>query len=50
MSAPPEEQRKMLEERGVPPDRIDAILERMKNGGGGPPGGGGGFGGPGGQP
>jgi hypothetical protein len=50
MSAPPEEQRKMLEERGVPPERIDAILERMKNGGGGPPGGGGGFGGPGGQP
>ncbi len=51
--ASPEEQRKMLEANGVPPDRIDAILERMKNGGfggpgGGGPGGGGGFGGGGG--
>jgi multidrug efflux pump subunit AcrA (membrane-fusion protein) len=50
MSASPEEQRKMLEANGVPPDRVDMILERMKSGGGfGPPGGGGGgFGPPGG--
>ena len=51
-SASPDEQRKILEDRGIPADRIDAMLERMKNGGGGgrggPAGGGGGFGGPGG--
>ena len=48
-AATPEEQRKILEDRGVPSDRIDALLERMKNGGGpgggGPGGPGGGFGG-----
>ena len=52
-SASPDEQRKILEDRGIPADRIDAMLERMKNGGGGrggpggggPGGGGGGFGG-----
>ena len=48
LSASPEEQRKMLEDRGVPADRIDAILDRMKNGGGGGGPGAGGFGGPGG--
>ncbi len=41
-AASPDEQRKLLIERGVPEDRVDMILERMKNGGGG----GGGFGGP----
>lgn len=45
LSASPEEKRKTLEELGVPADRIDSMLERMKNGGGA---GGGGFGGPGG--
>jgi len=47
LKASPEEQRKILEDRGVPADRIDSILERMKSGGGpggGGPGGGG-FGG-----
>ena len=47
-AASPDERRKMLEERGVPADRIDMILERMKSGGGGGGGGGGlggGFGG-----
>ncbi len=51
LNASPEEQRKILEERGVPADRIDAILERLKSGGGpgggGPGGPGGGAGGPG---
>jgi hypothetical protein len=46
----PEEQRKTLEGRGLPPEMIDQALERIKSGGGpgGPPGGGpgGGFGGP----
>lgn len=50
LNASPEEQRKILEDRGVPADRIDAILERMKNGGGGGGGGPGGLGGPGGGP
>jgi RND family efflux transporter MFP subunit len=56
MSASPDEQRKILEERGIPADRIDAILERMKSGGGpggpggGRPGGGAGRGGFGGGP
>ncbi|MGE5755783.1 MAG: HlyD family secretion protein, partial [Planctomycetaceae bacterium] len=40
--ADPAERRKMLEDRGVPPDRIDMILRRVDGGGfGGPPGGGG---------
>jgi hypothetical protein len=52
----PEEKRKILEDAGVPPERIDTILENMSNGRGfggggrgdfgGPGGGGGGFGGP----
>ncbi|MBX6316050.1 MAG: HlyD family efflux transporter periplasmic adaptor subunit, partial [Isosphaeraceae bacterium] len=33
----PDEQRKALEARGVPPERIDGLLEMMRNGG--PPGG-----------
>ncbi len=47
MAAPVEEQRKILEEKGIPAERIDMMLERMKNGGGrgGPGGGGGGPGG-----
>jgi RND family efflux transporter MFP subunit len=50
-AATPEEKRKVLEESGVPSDRIDMMLDRMQNGGGfggGRPGGGpggGGFGG-----
>lgn len=38
----PEEQRKQLEERGLPPEAVDRVLERIKGGGGfgGPPGGG----------
>ncbi len=53
MSAGPDARRKMLEANGVPPDRIDMILQRMKEGAGGgggfggPSGGGVGFGGPG---
>jgi HlyD family secretion protein len=46
MKLSPEEQRQQLIDRGMPEDRVDQILERMKSGGGG--GGGGGFGGPGG--
>jgi HlyD family secretion protein len=41
-SASPEEQRKTLEDRGVPADRIDRMIEMIKNGGGGGGGGGGG--------
>jgi RND family efflux transporter MFP subunit len=45
----PDEQRKQLEARGMPPEMIDPVLQRIKSGGGlgGPPGGGpgGGFGG-----
>ena len=38
-NASPEEKRKILEENGVPPDRIDRILDRINSGGGfGPPG------------
>lgn len=44
----PDEQRQSLIDRGVPEDRVDSILERMRSGGGGRPGGGGGPGGPGG--
>jgi HlyD family secretion protein len=44
MQASPEEKRKILEGRGMTPEQIDALLERMSSGGGG----GGGFGGPGG--
>jgi HlyD family secretion protein len=44
-SASPEEQRKMLEQQNVPPEMVDRILERMKNGGGFGGGGGGGGGG-----
>ncbi len=40
-SASPDEQRKILEDQGVLPERIDMILQRMSGGGGG-----GGFGGP----
>jgi HlyD family secretion protein len=47
MQASPEEQRKILESRGMTPDQIDGLMERMKSGGGGgggfrggPPGGG----------
>ncbi len=45
MKASREERRKILEERGVPTDRIDMILDRMEQGGGPGGGGGGGFGG-----
>jgi multidrug efflux pump subunit AcrA (membrane-fusion protein) len=48
-SGSPEEKRKILEDIGIPPERIDGMLERMNSGGGfgGPRGGGGGgFGGP----
>ncbi|MDR3636216.1 MAG: HlyD family efflux transporter periplasmic adaptor subunit [Isosphaeraceae bacterium] len=49
MSGSDDEKRKIMEDNGVPPEMIDRILDRMKNGGGfggGPPGGGGGgFGG-----
>lgn len=44
MEGSDDEKRKIMEDNGVPPERIDAMLERMKNGGGG----GGGFGGGGG--
>ncbi len=46
-SASPEEKRKILEDIGIPADRIDGMLERMQSGGGpgGPRGGGGGGGG-----
>jgi len=58
-SASPEEKRQMLIDSGMPADRVDMFLDRMKNGGGpggpggggpGGPGGGGGFGGAGGGP
>jgi len=48
LAASPEEQRKMAIDQGIPEDRVDMFLERMKNGGGGGGGfggGGGGFGG-----
>ncbi|MEO6809962.1 MAG: HlyD family efflux transporter periplasmic adaptor subunit [Isosphaeraceae bacterium] len=37
----PDEQRQSLIDRGVPEDRVDSILERMRSGGGGGGGGGG---------
>jgi HlyD family secretion protein len=41
-TASPEEKRQMMLDAGMPEDRVDSVLERIKSGNFGPPGGGGG--------